>query len=500
MAGVLVGLALICLFFPPKGIQIGSWKLEFPSLQEVLEVKPKVVQESPEEILRKRQESLRNAQLGKFDNFFKNDPARITFPNNDAHYFDSFFEALEQSGKKHVRIMHYADSQIEEDRMTATLRHYYQDEFGGNGVGMLTPVEVVPMMTMLRNMTPELPSFVIYAYDKHGNKGKYGPMGASTHLSGSVHYTLTSCQKEKYPHSAVFNKVSVLMSGTGSMTAKVREHNVPLTLEKEVDGMKQYSAQIPAATRCQLTITGEMDLYSILLDSPTGVNVDNIPMRGCSGNIFTLIARKSFAPYFQLQNVGLIILQYGGNSVPYTETDEKIEAYMKQLSEQIALFKQMAPKAKILFIGPADMSTLIRGSYKTYPQLPKIDKALRQMANASGAAYWSLFDAMGGEGTMAQMVNVGFATHDYVHFSVRGAEKMAGLLCNTLQVYHDAYRIRTGRQPLKHQEVRVKEGKPLPKPKTAPKEGDTEIHPEGEIETPAQDSDLGAEGTPNPMP
>ena len=164
-------------------------------------------------------------------------------------------------------------------------------------------------------------------------------------------------------------------------------------------------------------------------------------MRGCSGIMFTSIDRKSFAPFFKQQNIGLIILQYGGNSVPYLKGPQSISTYTDQVRKQIALFRTVAPKARILFIGPSDMATSIGGRMQTYPHLSEVIDSLRTAVNGEGAAYWDMQGAMGGNGSMVQWVKArpALAGTDYIHFTPRGAEQISQILYDTFLLYYKFY-------------------------------------------------------------
>ena len=70
-------------------------------------------------------------------NFFNNSPTRFYLPDNDLTFFDPLFKELEHADKKRVRILHYGDSQLEEDRMTFIIRDTIQRIFGGDGQGMM---------------------------------------------------------------------------------------------------------------------------------------------------------------------------------------------------------------------------------------------------------------------------------------------------------------------------------------------------------------------------
>jgi hypothetical protein len=84
------------------------------------------------------------------------------------------------------------------------------------------------------------------------------------------------------------------------------------------------------------------------------------------------------------------------------------------------------------------------GTITTYSVLPEVVKTLREAANESGAAFWNMYDVMGGKGSMTKWVNSGLAGSDYVHFTPAGAKKMAHMLYETLQFYYKFYRFRSG--------------------------------------------------------
>ena len=164
--------------------------------------------------------------------------------------------------------------------------------------------------------------------------------------------------------------------------------------------------------------------------------VDNIPMRGCSGNIFTRLDSTTLRAFYSETNTRLIILQFGGNMIPQTENPATINGYVKTLRQQVRLLRACAPQASILFIGPSDMSTRIDGEMKTYPMVPYLDRMLRKMAHEEQIAYWSMYNAMGGENSMVKWVEIGLAGSDYVHFTRAGANKIGTSLGIWLDEYH----------------------------------------------------------------
>ena len=444
---VLCGLALICVGLPKDGIKIGNTTLEWPSLKEALTPAATESTADVDEALQARINALREAKQKEFDEFCSENPARIYLPNNDTTYLDAFFEALDNANKKPVRILHYGDSQLECDRMTADLREHFQSKFGGGGVGMVPAVQPIATYTLGQSVSPALRHYCAYGSPEfRAGHWRYGPMASMSRVDGGASFSFTAHGGEKFPHCQEFQKVSVAIKGSGSLRVRAADSTYQLTSKIEADSaLRIFTTTLKRPTnRATLTVSGNMDIYGIMLDGKNGVAMDNIPMRGCSGIMFTSIDRKSFAPFFKQQNVGLIILQYGGNSVPYLKGAQSISTYADQVRKQIALFRKVAPKARILFIGPSDMATSIGGRMQTYPHLDEVIDSLRTAVNEQGAAYWDMQGAMGGNGSMVQWVKArpALAGTDYIHFTPRGAEQISQILYDTFLLYYKFYRFR----------------------------------------------------------
>ena len=361
---VLAALAAVCAVFPEDGIAIGNIRFELPTLHEVFTVKDNTKAKTTEEILEERAKAVSINDDKEFKKFTETDPSRFHMPGNDISYFDELFDAMENSQNVPMRILHYGDSQLEGDRITADFRERLQHAFGGNGVGMVPAIQPVGAMTVVQTSSKKLPQYFSYNMGEHLSNGRYGVM---------------------------------------SQVAK--------------------------------------------LDGKSGISVDNVPMRGCSGTVFTITARKTLEPFFKHSNVKLIILQYGGNTVPYMNREKSIQGYKSSLIAQVKLFKEIAPDAKILFIGPADMATNVKGEKQTYPQLEPTIKILKEVCAETGIAYWSLYDSMGGRNSMLQWVDANLAGKDYLHFTREGASKVADMLFDTFLMYYKFYCKRTGKTP-----------------------------------------------------
>jgi lysophospholipase L1-like esterase len=196
--------------------------------------------------------------------------------------------------------------------------------------------------------------------------------------------------------------------------------------------------------KVRINLSGNAEIYAITADGASGVAVDNIPLRGCSGTIFSRISKPLMAESMQLENAGLIILQFGGNYMPVANSSKVISNYCTKIAEQIQYFHSAAPQAKILFIGPSDMGTSRNGRIVTRPRLPEMVDSLKATALRNDAAYWDLFRMMGGENSMVQWVKhvPPYAGTDYTHFTPAGAQKVGEALSRSFLTYYDYYRLR----------------------------------------------------------
>jgi len=447
---LLAGLALLCMLFPKGGIRIGDMTLRFPALAEALAVPEEpsdtdsVAVLSPEEVMEQRLAALKTEKMEEFNLYCQTDPARLYLPDNDETYLDAFFEKMQNAKSKHLRIVHYGDSQIECDRISGILRQEFQEEFGGCGVGLIPALQTVPTYTTSQSLSGEASQYMAFGpADLRGSNNFYGPMAKRTEVYGGT-INISARGGKDYSHSCSFNKVTILTKDAADLTLTVKGDTIRLD-SANVGEMYFYTAQLAGgASAAIVRVNGHASILGIQLDGSRGVNVDNLPMRGCSGPELLNINRASMRPFFARENIGLILLQYGGNSVPYL-SKAKLEAHKERMKSMISMFRQMAPEAKIIFIGPSDMANVdTTGAVSSYSVLPEVVKTLREAANESGAAFWNMYEVMGGKGSMAKWVHSGLAGSDYVHFTPAGAKKMAHILYETLQFYYKFYRFRSG--------------------------------------------------------
>ncbi|MBO6170405.1 MAG: hypothetical protein J6O51_10630 [Bacteroidales bacterium] len=439
-------LAGISYLFPEEGVNLLGTTLNFPTIKEIsaslFKSEKEAAGPSPEELLQQRMADIRQAEQDRFESYFNENPARIHFPDSDISLFDPFFKSLDNARNKKVRILHYGDSQLEEDRISSTIRAGLQSKFGGGGPGLLPFGRPYYTLCVSESSTANLSRALVFGEGGRRSGGRYGIMGQCARMDTSVYTTVSSVKSNRSP-SRHFQRLT-LMAGNvgGSLNVKCNGKQYKLSPVTDPSGVGRIVVDLPdSSTSVRFSAWGSADIYGMQLDDTLGVSLDNIPMRGCSGTVFTRMNSAQIKDFVEEENVKMIILQFGGNSMPYRKTPKAISEYKTSVENQIRHIRSLAPGAAILFIGPSDMSVNVKGKMVTYPHLPMMVDSLKAAANNTGAAYWDLYQAMGGNGSMVEWVKArpSLAGTDYVHFTPRGAEAMGNMLFESLMLYYDYY-------------------------------------------------------------
>ncbi|MEA3462405.1 MAG: hypothetical protein U9R49_11030 [Bacteroidota bacterium] len=468
---VLLLLFLVSLLFPQQGIGVGGdLRLTFMSLSDLIQEDTMVSQVDVEELLAGSMvtddpESEPEADLfpgighvpvaprkqvipANVDSL-KEHVHRIRFAEGRASLLHPFFRNLDRitpDQNSHTRILHFGDSQIENDRMTSLIRYRMQRHFGGTGTGL---VQAVPLYSgSLSYQQEELGEWLRYTYfgkrDSTITHNFYGIMGAFASVPTPeddnwplLYYRFNTSRRggkvqriKLFIHSYVY----------GASVAFRANEEYSDTLHGLPDGFSVAEYQLSEEIK-EVDISFRLPeggrIYGISFESEGGVQVDNIAMRGGSGLIFTSMNRRTQQAMLNALSPGLILLQYGGNVVPYMSSSYYRRAFKRQLD----FFQELCPGIPVIVIGPSDMSVRENGQFSTYPGLEGIRDALRDAALESGFGFWDLYEAMGGKNSMASFVHADppLASTDYVHFTNLGVNLVAEMFYNALMLEYSEF-------------------------------------------------------------
>lgn len=439
----IASLVLIWYFFPLGEVEVAGVELRSPSVPQASELAKSPASSQLGSILHFETRKQRIARLaaeekararaieetGYLETIEKYD-SLMTLPGSGRTYFDDFFAALDSARSERIRVAYYGDSQLEEDRITNVLRDSLQSKFGGSGVGLLPAVMENGTITMVQSRNGNPP--VAKINGGHGfSTQSYGPCYSVARIASSYYARYSACRHDNPDiASRFFSHITVLADSSSSFTVNIEG----MEAAEPAGNMsqKRYVATLQEPVNSvEIDLKGHGDVYGVMLDGENGVAVDNIALRGSSGTFFTDVDSSQLRNYLVNDNVKLLILQYGCNRVPSLNGKSSISSYGQSMYRQLMLFKKLAPDMTIVFSGPQDM--------RRYQTMPDVVDTLKHYALKAGVAYWSMYDAMGGAGSMAEWQKQGLAGGDGIHFSKKGAARMGDMLYETLMTYYGYY-------------------------------------------------------------
>ncbi|MEY2963039.1 MAG: hypothetical protein RL754_300 [Bacteroidota bacterium] len=347
-----------------------------------------------------------------------------------ANYFEAL-KALKQGQRSNVRIIHYGDSQLEGDRISSQLRDALQREYGGKGFGWvaLDPL-VAPASLEFKNALGLQRKTAFGRRDTAIKDSRYGHLASFTALEHEqgLYVGQISFQRRNwgYTRAKNFTKLRIDMEGRAEKSVLVISGDTVYSLLNVPGGSSVHSLNFPAENEFTLRIESKdsVRVFGLSFESTSGLWVDNVAMRGASGMMFTKLDENQFQRTLRREQYSLIILQFGGNAVPYLRDAAHARQFARSAGRQVDAIQRLYPEAAILYIGPSDMARKNGLVMESYPLIVNLKTSLRKEMLRRGCGYWDLYDVMGGEGSMVRWVDMepAFAVKDYIHFTPYGAK------------------------------------------------------------------------------
>lgn len=369
---------------------------------------------------------------------------QIYYPALAKDFVKKLHEKLSQPS---CRILHYGDSKIEGDRITAYLRNGLQTLYGGTGPGYFPIKMPYGQRSIIEQTSGNWYRYALFNAEQRKNKDllqnnqyglyanvcRFAPARGETAGLKTASFTI-SPSHSYYNRLSQYNQVTIHYGNcTTPALVTVYEDNMEIRKDTLIaDGAyhayKLNFSATPKKLRVQFSSTKSPDFYGVTVGSTEGVQADNIPTRGDSGFHFTRIQDTYDAMSRELKP-DIIIFQFGGNLVPYL-TKNKVASSVKRIITNMQWVQKRNPDALFILIGPSDM--LKRSTKTTYDIIPELVEEMKKQTAENGFAFFSMYEAMGGKNSMKIWYDNRMAASDLVHFSDKGTERMAQLLFQNL--------------------------------------------------------------------
>ncbi|WP_430810618.1 MULTISPECIES: GDSL-type esterase/lipase family protein [unclassified Carboxylicivirga] len=341
---------------------------------------------------------------------------------------------------RNIRILHYGDSQIEGDRITAYLREAFQQRFGGSGPGLTTvydPQRINPSVWLDSEGDWRIHS--VYNRRRSLPDNTYGLMGQTASLSAnSPGYFRLNASPWAEDHATRYQKVRLFIA-PHTDTLFIKGHikkaqviNDSLPPSINLTEINWEFEQVSPAISFELRSHDDVHILGCALDSTAGVSVDNIALRGQSTPLLHRTDEQLYKAMAEQLNIGMLIFQFGTNIIPTIAPNYRF--YQVQLARQFDLIKKFFPDVPVVVLGISDAAHLHDGQLQAYDHLNRINEAQKAIALKYDFAFFDLYEAMGGGGAIIEWSQKSppWALSDYIHFSRRGGKEAAGYLTKAL--------------------------------------------------------------------
>ena len=328
---------------------------------------------------------------------------------------DHFYEMLGKSKEltRPVRIAYFGDSFIEGDILTDQLRADLQSEFGGEGVGYIDMAS--PTAGFRRSVRAyskgwrqkSITDSVRFDRSRQGLAERfYVPIG-------SAYTNVNGLPNRKSKHQDTCSVSNVYFRSPEGMSVSVR-----------INGGETQTFEALATEEVQtLGVRGRIGKVTW---SVTGDSIDS------SGITLGTIPDHTLEEFAKVRAYDLIVLQFGLN-VANARRGNYAE-YERKMRQVVVKLAKAFPEASILIVSVSDRGQKVDGEVTTMYGIEQLVKYQRQLAYRTGCAYWNLFEAMGGKGSMAVFADSipVRANKDYTHLNFAGGRYLGHLLFEAL--------------------------------------------------------------------
>lgn len=331
-----------------------------------------------------------------------------------------------------IHIGWMGDSFTESDILTADLREFLQETFGGGGAGFAPfHSEHMQYRRTIKTTASGWNTFHIILSQKKLSEAMKSDFfisgwlskpqnGAKTRWDMTTQYTrlVANCNRARLLFIArEALELEVILNGTEKRLFSFEGGEQVRQILIENEQISSLEVKILSGANGFSGIGAEF-----FQDS--GITLDNLSVRSNNGQA---MFKSNAAINAQVNNIhpyDLIVLQYGLNILSADRYNYSL--YGQQITKMVQYIQQCFPDAAILILGVSERSkTNENGDYVTMESAKSLAKYQREAAEQCKVAFWDTYNAMRMLGGMPTFVQNGWAGKDYTHIGYKGGRAVA---------------------------------------------------------------------------
>jgi lysophospholipase L1-like esterase len=358
----------------------------------------------------------------------------------------AFYRALSRTEAKKTitRVLHYGDSLIDLDFVTAPVRRALQKRFGDAGHGFVLAAKP---WSWYNHMDISLFTSGKDCWDHFRLVGKRRRDGRLGLGCAAIESKRGVCRTRVAMRDIKASRIEVhylMQPGAGKLRVEVDGKQVgelSTAADRKRSGFSVFKvADAPHTIR--LTAVGKVRVFGVALERGRhGVTWENLPLVSARFNQLIRLNQSHWAEQLKHRSPDLVVFQFGANdTISYGGS---IDRYGAQVLRALKLVRRALPGSSCLIIGPLDRLTRnARGELRSPGSVRTVSDKQREVAFAAGCAFWDGQKAMGGPGSMKRWLKRRLVLKDMVHLNRRGSDIMGDIFERALMAGYRQHKLK----------------------------------------------------------
>jgi lysophospholipase L1-like esterase len=379
-------------------------------------------------------------QLGAPGGFFENPCLSYESGACSRTAMDDFYRSLDEVYQKRpgsrAAVIALGNSLIASDHITDIVRQRLQENFGDAGLGFLLVDRLGKIAGRRARTGWSSGDWNVHTLIKE--KPEYPHFG----LFGAHHETVSANAKTVWrPHGETLAEIFWLdhpeagafyLEADGQFIGRITSDKPKLFRSR----ISEF--EIPSQTK-ELVLIAEnakviVDGVALSKNQP-GVTFDTVGIPAATAQRYLNTNSAAFDIQLHARDPNLVVLMLGGNEVRDLAWKRlSLKTYSEQYEQLIKRLKKAAPGASCLGVSPIDVVRVTDGgrTILTRREIYDIIDAQKTVSIKNGCAYFNLFEAMGGSGSLSKLNDMGLLLADYVHPKGKGGDILGEIFARSL--------------------------------------------------------------------
>jgi lysophospholipase L1-like esterase/LysM repeat protein len=346
----------------------------------------------------------------------------------------NFYDALSNSKKNKVSVIHFGDSHIQSEIPTNETRNLLQKKYGNGGRGIVFPYSTAKTYSSIHYSSKHTGNWIYSKSTKLTKELPKGVMGISSMTTDSS-ASFTIIFNSKIPsNNLTFNLFCETDSLSYDVIVETDGNSTPVDVYKNSDNKGVVTFSVPSISNtitfhCLKTYRSQKQFilhgFEILNSENKGLVLYSSGVGGAKFN--SLLNIENFNKQLKFISPDLVILDFGTNDFLYSDTIKKsLESEIKNV---IASVRKSSPLISIILCTTQDLYY----KQKNLNATEEYVKLIKKIAKETESAYWDWYTISGGKESLKTWLNQGLAKTDMIHLTNIGYRIKGKLLFEAIE-------------------------------------------------------------------